>query len=85
MILLKRLRLSSILFSVMSSYNIWSYLVVVTMMVTMVVTVTMVMVVMLLTTRCSLACSSQEENHENVREAVDPGNVLWQIQIQIQR
>ena len=43
MILLKRLRLSSILFSVMSSYNIWSYLVVVTMMVTLVVTVTMVM------------------------------------------
>ena len=35
--------------------------------------------------KCSLACSSQEENHENVREAVDPGNVLWQIQIQIQR
>ena len=39
MILLKRLRLSSILFSVMSSYNIWSYLV--TIMMTLMVTMVM--------------------------------------------
>ena len=32
MILLKRLRLSSILFVVMSSYNVWSYLVMTLMM-----------------------------------------------------